>query len=176
MARPNKTRARLIARLDPYWKMEFANMAIIPLLVLYFTKARIGWVTLVPMAATVLLLGIGTAYWWFKVRQLKELPVNGDRVLGIIASLQRPALILTVIGCGVAALGWMIPSLSLGLPDRVAASVCAALAAPEYVNYYHRQLQHFDNWADFKRMLAGKGFRRSWMARDLAEWRGRSAP
>jgi hypothetical protein len=42
------------------------------------------------------------------------------------------------------------------------------LAVLEYVNYYHRQLQHFDNKADFRRMLAGKGFRQSWMARDLA--------
>jgi hypothetical protein len=53
------------------------------------------------------------------------------------------------------------------MADRIAATACAVLAALEYVNYYHRQLQHFDNWADFKRLIAGKGFRKSWMARDL---------
>jgi hypothetical protein len=53
------------------------------------------------------------------------------------------------------------------MADQIAATACAALAALEYVNYYHRQLQHFDSWADFKRLLAGKGFRKSWMARDL---------
>ena len=58
-----------------------------------------------------------------------------------------------------------------GLADRVAATGCATLAVLEYVNYYHRQLQHFDNKADFKRMLAGKGFRQSWLARDLSELR-----
>lgn len=173
MAAVNKSRARLIKRLDPYWKMEAANMAIIPLLVLWMTGARISWVTLVPMLAMVVLLGIGAAYWWLKVRRLKELPVDSGKVLGRVAALQIPSLVLTISGCGVAALAWIEPTLSLGLADRIAATGCAVLAALEYVNYYHRQLQHFDNWADFRRMLAGKGFRQSWMARDLAEFRRR---
>jgi hypothetical protein len=174
MAAASKTRDALIKRLDPYWKMEAGNMAIIPAFVLWVTDARIGWVTLVPLLAMVLLLGIGAVYWWLKVRQLKEQPVDADTVLRRIAALQLPALVLTLAGCGVAALGWIAPWLSMGLADRIAATGCALLAALEYVNYYHRQLQHFDNRTDFRRMLAGKGFRQSWMARDLAELRRRS--
>jgi hypothetical protein len=41
----------------------------------------------------------------------------------------------------------------------------------EYVNYYHRQLQHFDHAADWKRLLAGRGFRVSQMAADLQRLR-----
>jgi hypothetical protein len=35
------------------------------------------------------------------------------------------------------------------------------------------QLQHFDNGADFKRLIGGRGFRRAHLARDLAAYRGR---
>ena len=64
--------------------------------------------------------------------------------------------------------GWIDSDLTIGTADRWAAAACATMAVLEYVNYYHRQIQHFDNKADFRRMLAGKGFRQSWMARDLA--------
>ncbi|MEN9392769.1 MAG: hypothetical protein RLZZ104_1112, partial [Pseudomonadota bacterium] len=64
-------------------------------------------------------------------------------------------------------LGWLVPSWSAGLADRNIATGCAVLAVLEYINYYHRQLQHFDNGEDFQRLLAGKGFRKSWMARDI---------
>lgn len=166
-----KTRAALLKRLDPYWKMEGANMAFIPALVLWTTNGQIGWVTLVPLAAAVALLGIGTAYWWMKVRQLRGVQPDGGAVLRPIARLQAPVLVLTALGSLSAALGWIVPGCSVGLADRIAATGCAVLAVLEYVNYYHRQLQHFDNRADFRRMLAGKGFRPSWLARDLAQLR-----
>jgi membrane protein YdbS with pleckstrin-like domain len=51
------------------------------------------------------------------------------------------------------------------------AAILTLLAALEYVNYYHRQLQHFDRSSDFKRLMTGGGFRRSHMARDLAAYR-----
>jgi len=41
----------------------------------------------------------------------------------------------------------------------------------EHVNYYHRQLQHFDHWPDFKRLITGRGFRRSQLSVDLDDWR-----
>ena len=68
LVRQNRARASLLKRLDPYWKMEAANMVAIPVLAFGLTKGQIGWISLVPLAATVLLLGIGTAYWWMKVR------------------------------------------------------------------------------------------------------------
>jgi hypothetical protein len=84
-----------------------------------------------------------------------------------IAAWRRPALALTLAGCATALAGWLLPGWAVGAADRYAATGCAILAALEYVNYYHRQLQHFDNREDFRRLLAGKGFRKSWLARDL---------
>ena len=167
---PIKSHADLIKRLDPYWKMEAANMAGIPLICLILTRGKIGWVTLVPMLAAVLLLGIGAAYWRFKVKLLKRERPDSN-VLRRIEHLRWPSLGLTLLGGLVAILGWAAPALTIGLADRIAATVLAVLAALEYVNYYHRQLQHFDNLTDFRRMLAGKGFRQSWLARDLAALR-----
>ena len=66
---------------------------------------------------------------------------------------------------------WVFPQISVSLGDRIAATVCGLLAALEYINYYHRQLQHFDNAADFKRLMSGRGFRRSQMAADLERFR-----
>ena len=167
---PAKSTADLIKRLDPYWKMEAANMAGIPLICVVLTKGQIGWVTLIPLLAAVLLLGIGAAYWRFKVRQLRR-QNRGNTVLSWIEWLRWPSLAAIAIGGGVAALGWIVPALSVGLADRIAATACAVLAGLEYVNYYHRQLQHFDNLTDFRRLISGKGFRKSWMARDLAALR-----
>ena len=78
-----------------------------------------------------------------------------------------PALVLTLAGCATALAGWWAPAWSAGLADRNVATAGAVLAVLEYVNDYHRQLQHFDSREDFRRLLSGKGFRTSWLARDL---------
>lgn len=168
MSATNRNRADLVARLEPYWKMEAGNAVALPLLVLWLSSGRNSWISLVPMAAMVMLLVIGALYWRGKVRQLKEQPQNWAGLLGTLAKLQWPALALTLAGGGTAVAGWIVPELALGTADRIAAAFCASLAGLEYVNYYHRQLQNFDNKADFRRMMTGKGFRPSWMARDLA--------
>ena len=66
-----KTRADLLKRLDPYWKMEAANVVFVPVFLIWLAGGKVGWITLVPMAATVLLLVIGALYWRGKVRQLR---------------------------------------------------------------------------------------------------------
>jgi len=162
-----KSRADLLKRLDPYWKMEAANVPLVPALLLWLNQGRISLVTAVPMAATTLLLVIGALYWRGKVRRLRGDGRNFTGLLRAIGVWQRPALVLTLLGCLTALGGWLVPAWSAGLADRNIATGCAILAVLEYVNYYHRQLQHFDNRDDFQRLLAGKGFRKSWMARDL---------
>ena len=173
MAADNRSRANLLARLEPYWKMEAGNVVLLPLAMVLLSGARLGWVSLVPMAAMMLLLVIGALYWRGKVRQLKEERQDWSGLMRLIASLQGPALAMTLLGTAAAVAGWIVPGLARGTADKIAASVSATLAALEYVNYYHRQIQHSDNLADFRRLLAGKGFRQSWMARDLAAWRAR---
>ena len=65
-----KTRADLLKRLDPYWKMEAANVLFVPLFLFWLSGWRFSWITLAPMAATMLLLIIGGLYWRGKVQQL----------------------------------------------------------------------------------------------------------
>lgn len=171
MSATNRNRADLLVRLEPYWKMEAGNAIALPLLAIFLSKGQLSWVSLVPMAAMVLLLVIGALYWRGKVRQLKDEPQNWTGLLETLARLQLPALLLILAGAAAAVAGWIVSGLAIGTADRWAATACASLAALEYVNYYHLQLQHFDNKADFRRMMAGKGFRQSWMARDLAALR-----
>ena len=58
-----KTRADLLKRLDPYWKMEAANVLFVPAFLIWLSDWRLSWITLAPMVATMLLLVIGTLYW-----------------------------------------------------------------------------------------------------------------
>ena len=162
-----KTRADLLKRLDPYWKMEAANVVFVPVFLIWLAGGKVGWISLVPMAATVLLLVIGTLYWRGKVRQLRGDGSGFPALLRRLGAWKAPALVLTLAGCATALAGWWVPAWSAGLADRNVATACAVLAVLEYVNYYHRQLQHFDSREDFRRLLSGKGFRKSWLARDL---------
>ncbi|MEQ1498621.1 MAG: hypothetical protein ABL914_08150 [Novosphingobium sp.] len=171
MSATNRTRTDILMRLEPYWKMEAANAILMPVMILFLSKGQVSWISLVPMAAMVLLLVIGALYWRGKVRQLKGQTKGWSCLLMAIARLKLPALVLVLAGCMTALAGWIGADLPIGTADRWAATGSAALAVLEYVNYYHRQVQHFDNKADFKRMMAGKGFRPSWMARDLADLR-----
>lgn len=163
----SKARRALLMRLEPYWMMEAANVFFVPLFVLFATGGRIGLITLAALAPVTALLVIGAAYWRGKVLQLKGKQPNLAPLIKQIAAWKGPVQVLTLAGCAAALVGWITPNWSAGTPDQIAASACAVLAVLEYVNYYHRQLQHFDNWADFKRLLAGKGFRKSWIARDI---------
>ncbi len=147
--------------------MEAVNVVLVPLFVLFATGGRIGVITVAALAPVILLLVIGAAYWRGKVLQLKGERPDLAPLMKQIAAWKQPSQVLTLAACAAALAGWLKPQWSMGAPDRYAALACAVLAVLEYVNYYHRQLQHFDNWADFKRLRAGKGFRRSWMARDL---------
>ena len=101
------------------------------------------------------------------MRQLRGDGGDFAPLLRRISAWRIPALVLIVASCVSALLGWGVPSWSADLTDRNVATGSAVLAVLEYVNYYHRQLQHFDNREDFRRLLAGKGFRKSWLARDL---------
>ena len=119
------------------------------------------------------LLVVGACYWHAVDRQLRLRDRETlDHRLDFADKAQRPALLATVaaavaFGGALVVVGWA--------SGVIAAGVLTLLATLEYVNYYHRQLQHFDNASDFKRLLAGGGLRQSHMARDLAAFRRRSA-
>ena len=166
MTKDSSGRERLIKRLSGYWKMEAANALVVPAAMVFLSSGRIGVASLVAMLPMVGLLIVGAAYWYAKLHQLAS-SRSPDALLRRIGALETPLLIATMLAVGAAVAAWTIEGVATGLPDRIVASIAAALAALEYVNYYHRQLQHFDHMADWKRLLSGKGFRKSQLRHDL---------
>ena len=154
---------------NAYWKMEAANVVFVPgfALVLGFPRDGVEAIALgLAIAATAGFLVVGTLFWRGVDRRLRfGDPISARRALDFADRVERPLLIICA-----AAIATTIVALILNgwTPAAIAASALSALAALEYVNYYHWQLQHFDNRADLKRLLSGRGARPSHMARDLA--------
>lgn len=109
---------------------------------------------------------IGALYW----RGMHDRIVHSrrERIETALTIAERARLpLLAITGVSIAA--DIVALAIVGLrPANIAACALTLLACLEYVNYYHVQLQNFDRWSDFKRLLAGQGLRRSHMARDLA--------
>jgi hypothetical protein len=112
---------------------------------------------------------VGAAYWRALDHRLRR--ANRTllaRVLAFADVVEAPLLLLT----GAAAIALIYALWLVGWTTPViAAAVLILLAALEYVNYYHRQLQHFDRWSDFKRLISTRQLRPSHMARGLAAHR-----
>ncbi len=79
---------------------------------------------------------------------------------------------LTIMTVLILAYVWGAPGLVTSGWDKGVATFSTLMAVLEYVNYYHRQLQHFDHSEDFKRLLSGNGLRPSQMAKDLKLYHG----
>ena len=112
---------------------------------------------------------VGAAYWRAVDQRLRRADrIVLSRALAFADAVEVPLLLLTGAAAvtliyAVWLLGWTAPV--------IAAAVLILLAALEYVNYYHRQLQHFDRWNDFKRLILTRQLRPSHMARALAAHR-----
>lgn len=163
----------LRSRLSSYWKLEVVNALLMPAFMVFvcfaFDQPVSWWLALacVPMCG---LLVVGGLYWRAKLHQLEGRPETLKTLLPVISKWQMPLAVLSVIALGVCTLVWL-QGLGASTGDRVAITVAAVLAALEYINYYHRQLQHFDHWPDFKRLMSGRGFAPAQMAVDLSRWR-----
>ncbi|MEO1028094.1 MAG: hypothetical protein AAFX02_03440 [Pseudomonadota bacterium] len=161
-------------RLDSYWKLELGNVILVPVTMVYVAHALgspIGWLSgmcIVPMAG---LLAIGGLYWRGKLKAIQFDKSELDRALLFAHVLQGPLIILTSLALLAMTIGWILPGYSVGLGDRIVATIAAVLALLEYINYYHRQVQHFDHPSDWQRLIAGDGFRPSQMSVDLRQWR-----
>ena len=166
-AEPKPAGQRMAAHLSSYWKMEASAVVLLPMIMVWLTEARLGWPTVIACAPMMLMLAIGAAYWRGKLQRIAQPDYDFKSLIQTIASLKIPALTLTVLAVLSTMTVWLVQDYAVGLPDKACATIATVLAALEYVNYYHRQLQHFDNRADFKRLLSGKGFRKSQMARDI---------
>jgi hypothetical protein len=169
------SRARVIHRLRGYWQMEAANALLVPgaaFAAVIFFGGGVSWPTALAGAACAALLVIGALAWRMELASLEGKPAVARYWTPILAAAQPWALLATV--ASVAAVGWRLVTFGdLWAADAIAAAVLAALTAAEYVNYYHVQLQHFDNAADFKRLLRGRGFRTAHLARAIAAWKAK---
>jgi len=159
--------------LNSYWRMEAANVLLVPGVALALGCPR-HLLEAVALGSAILpaagFLIVGAAYWRGVDRRVKF----GDRA-GATRSLELadrgevPLLVASAVAVALALAAWSVHGWSRSV---VAATVLTVLALLEYVNYYHRQLQHFDNLADLRRLITGRGLKRSHMARDLRTSRG----
>ena len=151
--------------------MEAGNVLILPVFLFFVANMKLSLVSIAGFVPMMLLLAIGALYWRAKLKQLESRDYPFAQTMGVISRLQFPSLVLTLLGLGAVFFGWLQPEHFSGDRDRWVATFAAVLALLEYINYYHRQLQHFDHGADFRRLLAGKGLRPSQMAKDLKTYR-----
>jgi hypothetical protein len=98
-----------------------------------------------------------------------EADAIADRI-PLLARMRWPAIALCVAAAVANGAEWLSGSLELSA-QCVAPALLLLLAVLEYVNYYHVQLQHFDHAPDWQRLIAGRGFRRSHLAREIERWK-----
>ena len=165
--------SKVAARLRKYWKLEAANVVMVPAFAMFMVVSGGGSFTpalFVSMAACSALLIVGTLYWRAALRRIEG---DSGAMPSALASIDaaEPACIVLTIAAVIAAVASLLDA---GFDaSGTWTLVLTVLAALEYVNYYKVQLQHFDHAADFKRLLSGRGFRKAHMARDLEAWRRR---
>ncbi len=154
--------------------MEATNVLFVPGFAFWLGQPRqpieIVAFALAAIAAGGLLI-VGALYWRAVDRQLRLRDRQAMKGALRFADLAQWPAVFATFAAGIAFVAALaVHGWSSGV---IAAGVLTLLAALEYVNYYHRQLQHFDNSSDFKRLVSGGGLRKSHMARDLAVFRGR---
>ena len=153
--------------------MEAGNVLLMPAILLMVARWNPSWVSIVSLVPMVGLLIIGAYYWRAKLKQLEDRTYRFENTMRAISVSQLPALLVTLIAIGVVIYGWSRADVFTSGWDKGVATFAVTLAVLEYVNYYHRQLQHFDHGPDFKRLLSGNGLRPSQMSKDLKTYRGK---
>ena len=163
-------------RLRGYWQMEAANVLFVPAFAIGLVLWAGGTVSIALAVAAVAcsaLLVIGALYWRALLRQLEGARGVLSFWIPRLAAVEGLSIVL-VAGAATATAVEFVQAGDGWTPARIGAVALTALAALEYVNYYRVQLQHFDNWADFKRLVTGRGLRQAHMARDIQAWRRRA--
>jgi len=167
---------KVAKRLRSYWQMEAANVVLLPVstcIIVWSFDGAVDLVLFLSLAANAVLLTIGACYW-----RITLLRIEGDKApfatwLPRIGKLQPLGMLVTALTCAATAADVVLGDGSWP-PQRIASVAMSVLCALEYVNYYHLQLQYFDNAADFNALLRTGKLKRSHMARDLAELRSGS--
>ena len=165
---------QLLKRLRSYWKLECLNIFLLPFMAIIvvvfgfhgtftlafgFSLLATSWLLVVGTISLRMMLSDLERNFSYSVFWLPKLCFAQLPSLGLVFA----SLLLTTQDC-------------IGVfPDFAASQygsiVFTTLAVLEYINYYHWQLQHFDNASDFSRLIKGDGFRKSHLARALERWR-----
>ena len=133
--------------------MEVGNALLVPAMMVFFCTTQqqaISWwlaFACVPMCASLVLGGL---YWRAKLHQLEGDARTMQAFLPHADRWQVPLLVLSMAALLVSAAAWII-GLGASTGDRISITIAAVLAGLEYVNYYHRQLQHLTT----RRTLSG---------------------
>lgn len=170
---------QLQQRLEGYWRIELFNVGLLPataVFVLLASDQTIGPQSILCLMVMSALLIAGGCYWRAKARKFKQDQCSLQRTLYWLDRLQLPMLISVVAVLFLCLCDLLFVRISLSQGDRIVSILATALAILEYVNYYHRQLQHFDHWRDFLRLISGRGFRKSHLRADLDRFRGCGRP
>ncbi|HEY0164480.1 MAG TPA: hypothetical protein VGB39_03810 [Sphingomicrobium sp.] len=155
-----------------YAMMEGANVVLVPALALWFGWPRSGseiWAMAISIFAVSGLLVVGTLFWHGIDLRLKGKGGSAaGRAVKFADAAQRPMAIATA-----ASVVGAVAAFAINGPSNaaIAAALLSLLAVLEYVNYYHRQLQVFDNAADMRRLLSTRQLKRAHLARELAAYR-----
>jgi hypothetical protein len=163
------TKARLLKRLSGYWQLELMNVWLLPLAAMICVVSLRGTVTValvLSLIATSWLLIIGTIALRMMLKDLERDATYAAYWLPKLRLAKAPSLVLVAITVLITCVNVVVtaPSLTVTQYCTIAFTVLATL---EYINYYHYQLQHFDNLPDFQRLISGNGFRQSHLARAL---------
>jgi hypothetical protein len=170
---PNKVVCRDSPRnFRTYAAIEASNAVLIPgaALLLAPPTRPAEWVSVsLAIAACAGFLLLGASYWAALDRRLRASDRRSlNRVLFLADRLELPLLLAVAAALIALIFGVLIHGFRWPLG---AAGILTLLAVLEYVNYYHRQLQHFDRWSDFKRLVLTRRLPASHMAKDLAAYR-----
>ena len=151
--------------------MEAANVVLVPVfaLILGWPHTPVEWLAwAVAALACSSLLVVGAIYWFAVSRRLSGDRSLFHRWLVIADKVERPIIVLVTAAALAVAAALAIEGWTAAV---IAALVLWLLAVLEYINYYRWQLQHFDNWEDFRRLLSFSRPKRAHSARELAAYR-----
>ena len=162
-----------VRRLNTYWKSEAGDALLIPALAVYLvlrSGGKVSTALVLSGLACSLLLVIGTVVLRMMLRRARgEARADADWI-PLLDRMRWPAIGLCVAAAIANGADWISGNAELSV-QFVAPAVLLLLAVLEYVNYYHVQLQHFDHAPDWQRLVSGRGFRRSHLAREIERWK-----
>ena len=164
---------KVATRLRGYWQMEAANVVLVPVstcIVVWSFDGAVDLVLALSLVANAVLLTIGACYWRITLLRIEGDTAPFARWLPRIGKLQPLAQLVTALTCAATTADVVLGDGSWPA-QRIASVAMSVLCLLEYVNYYHLQLQYFDNAADFNALIRTGRLKRAHLARDLADMR-----